>query len=837
MSVKKTVHDIRRKLPLKLVQKIFFGILLFIGFGLGVFISQIIITFSELEDIKPLENYSRFSVPTKVYDVNNNLITEFYLEKRELISYKDLPDNLIKGIIAIEDNAFYQHKGVNYFAILRALLINIFFREVKQGGSTITQQLAKGLFTTGEKSIFRKIIELWYAFQIEKKYSKEEILELYFNQVYFGHGCYGVQAASHYFFDKDIKDVSLAEASLLCGLVNAPSAYSPIFQPYKAQNRHRLVLNSMAAIGFISKNTADEAFEGFWENYSSVLKAKEISAQRSEKNYAPYFTEYVRTLLIDKYGEEKIYSSGMQIFTTLDLNKQKIAQEQMIAGVSNEQVYYDRDTRYSSQVYKERYEDIIDLLSLTLGMDSIGIGYSKLKDRLNRLAKNYEDVIYLSSFAFGMDGVNKKIKTRFQLSRLLEKKQDQVECALISINPKNGYIEAMVGGSSFNYANQYNRAIMAQRQMGSLFKPVFYSMAIEKGLINPATTNYDKPEIYIDVAGTEWQPRNYDGEFRGLMRVRQALQLSINIIAIKIWDQLLKTIGFNNLVPIFADMFGISLDEAKKRIQPSLSFALGVGTFSPYEVARSFAVIANDGVAVKPLAILRIKDRYGRVIEDFEMQRDLDKNSRKQVMTKGAAYIMQSMMNSVLFNGTGAEAARGAGFNLNAGGKTGTTPNWKDAWFAGFTKNLVTVVWYGFDDSRKSMGRGRAAAVVAAPVWMRYMLGASKGLPNTPFSPPGDEVFMASVCAETGLTANPYCPETVGEYFLRNAGPAKTCDLHSAENQGKTLHDDLHNNATNNIRIDDLNLDLNKDKNDGLNPGLDDSGGMDLGNLKLDQGL
>ncbi len=816
MSFKRFIHEARLKLPLTTMQKIFFISLIALGAVIGIFIAYIIITFSELKDIKPLENYSTYAVPTKVYDVNNKLITEFYLQKRELVSYKELPDTLIEAIISIEDNDFYQHRGFNPLAFIRGVIVDPLMGKRARGASTITQQLAKNLFTTSERSIFRKIIELWYAFQIEKKYSKEEILEMYFNQVYLGHGCYGVQAAARYFFDKNVQDLTLAEASLIAGLVQRPNDYSPILYPYKAQARHRIVLSTMAKMGFITKEEADDAYEQFWNNYASIMKVKGITVQKSQNNSAPFFTEYIRQLLVEKYGEEKLYSGGLQIYTTLDIDKQDAAESELQKGLSNEQVNYDKETRSYSQKYKESYEDIIDLMSLYFGIDNIQIGASKVKGRLENLYKNINDVIYLSSFVLGLDQLNEKIKSRYQLPLLVKQKEDQIEGALISIDPNTGYIEAMVGGREFNYANQYNHVMLAHRQMGSLFKPVYYTLAIEKKLITPASVYMDMPMIYEDPSGKPWEPRNYEGTFRGKMRARQALQYSVNVVSIQIWDYMLRVLGYNSIIDSMSQYFGIDRDEMRKRVQPSLSYALGVGTFSPYEVARVFSAIANDGVSVKPLAILKVKDRFGRIVDDFEMERDLDKNSRAEVISPGAAFIMQSMLYDVLYYGTGAGAVKDTGFNYTAGGKTGTTPNWKDAWFAGFTKNMTTVVWMGFDDARKSLGRNRAAAAVAAPVWMSYMKQILANTPDIPFHQPAD-VIEVPVCASTGLLPTQYCPHVINEYFLRNTSPSKKCDVHISEETSKEDEDKQIYNITNTLDLKDIEMNLEESSKSNYN--------------------
>ena len=473
MSVNKVLNQVKKKFPLSRAQLIFFIIILSFGAFSGFVVAQIIITFNDLKDIKPLESYSTYSVPSRVFDKKKRLITEFYSEKRELVSYRDLPDDLIKAIVATEDNEFFRHSGFNPFAILKGAIIDPLMGKKQRGGSTLTQQLAKGLFTTGERTIWRKLIELWYAFQIEKKYSKEEILELYFNKQYFGHGCYGIQSASKYFFNKNVKELSLAEASLLAGLVQAPSTYSPIYNPSEAQRRHWVVLSSMAKMDFISDETAREAFDNFWENYDQAFKTKGITAQSSELNLAPFFSEYIRQIVTAKYGEDKVYNGVLQIYTTLDLDKQVIANDEVRKALDAEQLVYDKTYSYYQQIFRAKYEDVVDMLSIFFGIDGVRLGTVKIKNKVDGLIRQYDDVMYLTSFIFGLDAMNERVKKRYALNKLVKGKQDQIEGALISVNPGNGYIEAMVGGKSFNYANQFNRAVQAKRQMGSGFKTDF----------------------------------------------------------------------------------------------------------------------------------------------------------------------------------------------------------------------------------------------------------------------------------------------------------------------------------------------------------------------------
>lgn len=780
MSLKKHLHEIRKRLPLPKLEIIFYTILVMIGIVAGIVIAQITITFRELSDIKPLESYSTYAVPTKVYDVNGKLIAEFYREKREIISYKDMPQSLIYAIVAIEDNKFFQHRGFNLFAMIRGALIDPLLGKRARGGSTLTQQLAKRLYTSGERSIFRKIVELWYAMQIEKKYSKEEILEMYFNQVYLGHGCYGIEAAAQFYFGKRAKDLTLAESAMLAGMVQMPEGYSLLLNPERAKRRHKQVLDAMVSLKYITRPQADEAYEDFWDNLHAYVKAESVIVQRTSQAYAPYFVEYIRQILEEKFGKDRLYTAGYSVYTTLDLDKQILAEKYVKAAVSNEQMIYDAYNRSMKRALQENYADIVDALGLYLGISSVYVGFSKIQDSLDEAIRDYEDVLYLVSYGLGAEKVNLVLRDRLNPNRIKSARQDQVEGALISINPATGYIEAMVGGKDFSSYNQFNRAMQARRQMGSLFKPVYYAVAIEKKIITPASVFDDAPKVFQDGAGNPWIPRNYEGTFRGEIRVRTALQYSVNLVAIQIWQKMMQTVGYEATASMIAGLLGTTVEDVKKNVMPSLAFALGVGTFTPFQVAQAFSTIANNGEWVKPLAIRQVKDRYGRVVADFEMERDLNKSNRQQVLSEGAAYIMQDMLSTVLYRGTGAGAATAAGFNYPAGGKTGTTPNWKDAWFAGFTKNLATVVWVGFDDYRKALGRHRAAAVVAAPIWMNYMRDVSKMNPPPNFTQPGETVRVG-VCAETGLLPTVYCPDVIEEIFLRSTVPSRTCDKHTSD--------------------------------------------------------
>ncbi len=811
MKLKKFFYNLRKHFPLKRMQTLFFAVLILIGIITGLTAGVIISTFHNLKDIKPLETYSQYSVPTKVFDVHGRLITEFFQEKREIVSFKDLPEALINAIVATEDRQFFHHHGFNLIAIIKGALIEPLLGKGQRGGSTLTQQLAKILFTGQQRSIVRKLIELWYAIQIETKYSKQEILELYFNLHYFGHGCYGIQSAAKYFFAKDAKDLNVAEASLLAGLLQAPSRYSPIYHPYLAQKRHRIVLYSMVEAGYLTSEEAERYFDNFWENYSVSIKAHGISASRNKTNPAPYFTAYIRKQLLKKYGKEKLYSGGLQIYTTLDLDKQKVASEVMKDALNKEQSHYDRTVKETTDRYRKKFEDIVDILSLTMGLDQIKVGQYRVRNKLEKTVDKYDDALYLVSFLLGQDELNRKIKSRFILSKIVQEKKEQVEGALVSINPTNGYIEAMVGGKEFNYANQYNRATLAKRPPGSSFKPLFYSLALDHKIVTPATVINDAPMVYQDAAGNLWSPRNYGGSYRGPVRVRIGLQYSINVVAVQIWDMLLKKVGYTRVTESLSRFTGLSVDEIKKRVKPLLAYALGIGVFTPLEVARAWTTFVNKGVSQQPIAILKVKDRYGRVIDNFELQNNREQEEKRRVISEQTAFIMQTMLSDVLFKGTGRSAARKEKFNIPAGGKTGTTSNWSDAWFAGFTRDLVTVVWFGFDDARKSLGRHRSAAVVAAPPWMRYMKKIHEDKEVQNFVKPRG-LIETEVCADSGLIPTAYCPQIVKEYFLPGTVPVKSCNIHTSEQE--VTPDAVNINSLSNFNIDlkqDTNTDLNND--------------------------
>ncbi|MGL4389024.1 MAG: penicillin-binding protein 1A [Brevinema sp.] len=744
-----------------------------IALATGIGLTKLVIAFNDLQDVSQLDAYSYFSVPSKIYDVKGRLISEFFLEKRSIVSFNDLPQNLIRAIIATEDNRFYEHNGANFTAMLQGILIDPLRGRRARGGSGLTQQLAKLLFTDSSRSIKRKTVELWYAFQIEKKYSKEEILELYFNLIYFGHGQYGIQSASDFYFGKQVKDLSLAEASFLAGLPQAPSGYSPINDYKRAQARHRIVLNSMVKEGYIAQELSNETFEDFWLNYdaSFVAATKNIT---DDKNPAPFFAEYVRQQVLDRYGEDLLYSGGLQVYTTLDLDYQKIATAEMEEAFSNEQALYSQNNIRSHRYLNENYIDILDLIGTSFGMESFSFSDNRTKKTVKNMVAADQDLMLLGSQMIGASTVSEEIEKLYNIERLVDRKIDAVEGALISIDPNTGYIQAMIGGRHFNVANQFNRATQARRQMGSTFKALIYALALDTQIITPSEIFVDEIISYRLPNGSTWTPRNYNGSYAGAMTVRRALSLSINIITIKIWEKLLRQLGYNHILERLALFLGEKDSKVlEKRFHNQIATALGTGIATPLSVAQAYSVFINGGKSVDPISILYVYDRNGKMLDDFRTAH-LAKQ-RKQVISPATAKLMQSMLNDVIVRGTGRPAANRAGFNgYNVtGAKSGTSANWTDAWFAGFTEKTTTVIWMGLDKAGKSLGRGRASALVSAPPWMSYMNKVINfsNPKQLPFKVDKSDLQAAFVSPYTGLLTSASDPDGYVEYFIAGTTP------------------------------------------------------------------
>ena len=593
-------------------------VLIVAGAGCG-FISATMQSLPDVGNVKP-------PASSQIYDVHGNLITTVHATENRLpVPLKQIPKNLQNAFIATEDSRFYSHHGIDPIGVLRAIAVNVVRSGVSEGGSTITQQLARNAFLNQDRTFKRKISEALLALQIEKRYSKDEILNMYMNQIYFGQGAYGVESAAHIYFGKDVKDLNLAQCSLLAGLPQSPNYYSPFNNLEAAKTRQATVLSQMVKYGYIDQATADEA-----KNADLGLISKDQAEQVKDNNNASYFTDYVIQEISEKYGDDAIYKDGLKIYTTLDMD----AQDAAVRAMRNLPNFYTDDQ------------------GLT-----------------------------------------------------------QPQGALVAINPHNGYIVAMVGGRG---NDSFNRATQAYRQAGSAFKPFVYLAAIQKGM-TPGTTIVDDEVNY-----NGWTPKNYEKKHYGKVTLRYALTHSINIPAVKLADE----VGMSKVIDLAKSM-GISTLQPEDN---NLSSALGGLTkgVSPLDMAVAYATLANGGVHVKPTAITKIVDRNGNVLEENTIEEN-------RVVDEKDAYVLTNMLESVITDGTGGNAAIGRPL----AGKAGNTDDSKDAWFVGYTPDLATAVWMGDDYGSQTL-HGITGGDTPAIIFREFMTHALANTPASDFNvPPG----------------------------------------------------------------------------------------------------
>ena len=644
---------------------------------------------AQLHNIEP-------SLVTKIYSADGKIIKEFYTERRILTPLTRIPPHLIDAVLATEDRRFFSHWGANLLAMGRALWHNFWAGKRLQGASTITQQLARTLFLTPEKTISRKIKEVLTAIKIERNYTKEEILEMYLNQCYFGRGAHGVEAAAQLYFDKNVEDLTISDCAILIGIPKSPSRYSPITSPELALKRRNIVLESMKHFGKISKELADSL-------KSLPLEIDPASAPVGE---APYFTEMVRQYLEKEYGEDALYQGGLSVYTTLNLELQEAAEEALLKELE------------LRQQQMEQTHSLTDTIYAVVVIDSTG-------------------------------------------EEPVEKRQyRQIQGALLAMDNKTGNVLAMVGGRDFSQS-QWNRAVQAARQPGSGFKPFIYTAAIDNGA-RPTDIMYDTPIILTGDDGKEWCPGNFDDVFRGPVTLREALAKSINVISAK----LIQTVTPQQTI-FFASHMGIT-----SPLAPYPSLALGSSEVTLWEMVTAFSVFPNGGIKVEPKYVLKITDRYGNVLEENQISK------REEVLSAQTAYIMTTMLESVINRGTG-YGARARGFARSVGGKTGTSDNCMDNWFVGFTPQISAGVWIGYDD-KIVIGENVTGAHTTLPVWTDFMIKAHENLPAERFKvPPG--IYFKTICLESASLATDKCPRVITDIFTEGTLPEGICDLHPSD--------------------------------------------------------
>ena len=695
----------------------------------------VMLAYPTLPSLEALTDY-RPKIPLRVYSAEGVLLGEFGEERRALVKISEVPEVMKKAILAAEDDRFYQHGGVDYMGVLRAAISNFTSGGAKQGASTITMQVARNFFLSKEKTMTRKFNEMLLAFKIEHNLSKDEILQLYLNQIYLGQRAYGFAAASQVYFGKPLGEVTVAEAAMLAGLPKAPSAYNPVVNPKRAKLRQLYVLRRMHELHFID------------DMQLQLAQQQPIVAKRGNQEFAvksDYIAEMVRQAVYEKYQEDT-YTQGFKVYTTIRQQDQLAAYQAVRNGV----LEYDRRHGYrgpegfvdlkkgSSEEYLEEAlqdaadnDDLIPAVVLEASPKLV-----RAYCRGGEIAEVSGDALRFAQRALGNKvALNQRInpgsiirlqkdaKGIWQISQL-----PQVESAFVSADPRDGAIHALVGGFNFN-RNQFNRITQAWRQPGSSLKPFIYSAALEKGF-TPATVINDAPLMFdAEQTGSEpWQPKNYDNEFAGPMRMRQGLTKSKNMVSIRILQSITPQYAQDYLTK-----FGFDADKHP----PYLTMALGAGSVTPMQMLAGYSVFANGGFRVTPYFIQRIEDAQGKVLS--QAQPAIAGENADQVIDMRNAYTMISMMQDVVRHGTATRAMQLGRQDL--AGKTGTTSDSVDAWFCGFQPTLVGISWMGFDQPR-SLGDKETGGGAALPIWMGYMEKALKDVPQAEYAMPDNMVAV-----------------------------------------------------------------------------------------------
>ena len=719
---------------------------------------------SGLPSIEEIKQYKP-ATGTKIYADDDVLVGELKAEKGIFVPINRIPQHMINAVVAVEDGRFWKHKGIDYIAIARAVAKDILYAGLKEGGSTITQQLAKVMFLTSEKTFTRKIKEAALAVKIEKNLDKKEILELYLNKVYFGHGAYGVEMASRVYFGKSVREINLSEAALIAGLVKAPTTYSPYNDITKAKDRQRTVLTRMEEEGYIKRS----------EKESAARQPIYLSSMKKGMEANNYFIEYVRKYLEDKYGAEKVYKGDLKVYTTLDRRAQASAANAVQRGLRE----LDKrrgwrgpiERRKDLDIEKEmKTRDLTTVVVTNPGDISPGLvlkvsakeAIIKTRGVLGKLS--IDDARWASRVIESKKGAARML-TNFALTQILSpgdiikvsiksikgahvqlalEQEPQAEGALVAVEPGTGYIRAIIGGYDF-IRSDFNRALYAKRQPGSAFKPIIYAAALDHGF-TPASVFMDERVTYPGGPKGDWSPENADHKFYGPTTLREALTYSRNVVTVKLVDSL----GIGNVID-FARTVGVQGDMPR-----DFTLALGSLSVTPMELAMCYSVFADEGMKTNPIAIKYVTDARGTVLESNEPEAE-------EVVSPQTSFLITSMMEDVVRHGTG---WRAKAVGRPVAGKTGTTNDYRDAWFVGYTSNLLAAVWVGFDDM-KPLGSQETGARAASPIWVQFMQSMAGEAEEFPV-PEG--IVTRSIDPSTGLLVR---DESAGvkEYFREGTEP------------------------------------------------------------------
>ena len=705
-----------------------------IAVGIGIALIVLAMAYPNLPSLEVLTDY-RPKIPLRIYSADGFLIGEYGEERRAVVSIGEVPPIMKQAILSAEDDRFYEHGGIDYVGVLRAAVANIVSGGKRQGASTITQQVARNFFLTGEKTYTRKLYEALLSFKIESNLSKDQILELYINQIFLGQRAYGFAAAAQIYFGKPLKEITIAEAAMLAGLPKAPSAYNPIVNPKRAKIRQQYVLRRMHELGHIS----DAQYEAAQKE--PLVVRRELSEYAVHAEFA---AEMARQIAAERFPED-VYSRGLKVYTTLVKAEQEAAYNSLRKGVLD----YDRRHGYRGaesflelkdlksdpdEAIDEALQDIPDagdlVPALVLAIDSKQIKAYKKGGEMVSLSG--ESMKFAARMLDDKAPANKKLrrgavirlqkddKGNWQIAQLPE-----VESAFVAISPTDGSIRALVGGFDFS-RNKFNHVTQAWRQPGSSFKPFIYSAALEKGY-HPGSVIADEP-IVIPAAQTgaqAWEPHNYDGKYEGPMKLRTALAKSKNMVSVRI----LQAIG-THYAQDYASRFGFDADKHP----PYLTMALGAGSVTPWQMVSAYAVFANGGYRVRPYIVSEIRDERNQVLAKMDTLQAGDESIR--AIDARNAFMMDTMLRDVTIYGTAAKASV-ALKRQDLAGKTGTTNEYVDAWFCGYQITVSGCAWIGFDQPKK-LGDKETGGLAALPIWIGYMHRALKDTPiATPSMPEG----------------------------------------------------------------------------------------------------
>jgi penicillin-binding protein 1A len=792
------VHSLpRKRSPFEILLIVSFSIAVVLGVTLGIALAA-------TRNISTKEQFGeqQAPLPTKILDINDREITEFFGEQnREPVTIDQVPKHLIDALLTREDRNFYSHHGISARGLFRAFF-NIVTGRYVSGASTITQQLAGRLYADRKDiSLKRKLVEMWWAIQMERRYTKQEILEQYLNEMPFGSGNLGVQAASKFYFNHPVQEDTVAESAMLVIQLASPSLNNPIRNPQRARRLQREILDQMVSLHYVTKKEADDSFDEYWSTYDYTRMNSSAFLDREDK--APYFSEYIRGQLEDLLvGSYNYLTDGLVVHTTLNLDYQREADARMAQDIDKVNSMY--LAGQGAQVSSNSAQmPLIDILGLTFDLDDLMYrNRNALGNAKRDYSRNIQPAIEIAANIFGLQKAQDILAAGIG-GALAVTRKNQVQGALVAMDPNTGYILAMVGGRQFSRGDQFNRATQARVQPGSAFKPLYYSAAIDSRKFTPATMILDAPVVFTNADGTLYEPLNYKGEWHGRVLLRDALAESMNVPSLKILDG----IGFDAAIQRAARMLGVTDPaEIDRRFPRYYPLGLGVIYVSPLEMARAYSTFANGGREVEPVAIRYIEDRNGKIIMEpakEAMARESRKGSAAQIMSPQTAYIMTSMLQSTIRQGT----LGGEGNLLDIwsdksqpfAAKTGTTQNWEDAWTVGFSPYVTTAVWYGFDEGNRSLGVGLTGATIGGPTWARFMKAIHRDLPVKRFTRPESGLSEVVVSATSGLLPTAFTKKTITELFLQGTEPRAFDEIDEynasqTDNALETLRNSLLNN-------------------------------------------